>query len=109
MKIEEMKRIAEARTFKDKWVASIGVFWDVHLKNNMLVSEGSTEANAKFIAMAANNWDKLMAVVDTLRNINYATNLSDEYFESERKKTSLVHDIECIHLMSREALEALEK
>lgn len=69
MQIEEMKRIADART-KGPWQ------WDELMKETITNDMGMaiietesrcyppSDADADFIMMAENNWDKLMAVVD---------------------------------------------
>jgi len=59
MNLEEIKRIANART-KDKWFAA-----DWWLPVEISVSK----EDAEFIAMAANNWDKLMAVVEAAQEV----------------------------------------
>lgn len=78
MKFEEMKRIADART-KGEWsVLSLGERINSRHKVMSNWSADPLEItgdlmdiwDAKFIAMAANNWDKLIAVVEALKNLS---------------------------------------
>lgn len=71
MKLEEMKRIAEART-KGKWRPESGLFEDIGYAAIGPMHEGENPdftvmKDAQFIAMAANNWDKLIAVVEAAK------------------------------------------
>lgn len=61
MKLEEMKRVGEARGLEVK---------DGVLCLTRLLSGHYNQADADFIAMAANNWDKLMAVVEAAQSVN---------------------------------------
>lgn len=99
MKLEEMKQIAEKRTpgeWKD-WIEFRGAKRTnvIALKDKPEHWIGSVNVNdSDFIAMAANNWDKLMAVVEA------AKKAQDNY----RKSSGDWYDTEL-----DEALEELEK
>lgn len=65
MTIEEMKKIAAART-KGKWIFEESLTdpdW-VDMECPEVGHCSLKKDDAKFIAMAADNWDKLMAVVE---------------------------------------------
>lgn len=77
MKLEEMKRIADART-KGEWFWSGNTYGEYLKSRNgediLLGIDAETglykkasEEDEAFIAMAANNWDKLMKVVEAAK------------------------------------------
>lgn len=77
MTFDEMKKIADART-EGEWqchnwdkmegphVVALGL-WDKKSSCNGSFDVPQTYENAAFIAMAANNWDKLIAVVEAAK------------------------------------------
>lgn len=79
MQLSEMKKIAEART-KGEWSHDWGnhdieIPWPNRSKSLLSRGEhGNYDANLEFAAMAANNWDKLMVVVEAAQSILYNLN-----------------------------------
>lgn len=91
LNISEMKKIAEART-KGEWTDHIyRVSCGIHL-----VSTGMRAEDSEFIAMAANNWDKLIAVVEA----------AEAYRDSVRFDGQPLHEE---YLRIEKSLEALEE
>lgn len=77
MKLEEIKKIADART-KGEWLVGgdyYNVIADLDGKNDVWPLFGIShshpyyKANAKFIAMAANNIDKLIAIAEASQQL----------------------------------------
>lgn len=78
--IQEMKRIADART-KGNWIfkRQNGFHAYIHTQDDYVIPSPDKDTfpcnmlndDAEFIAMAANNWDKLMAVVDAVEKVSY--------------------------------------
>lgn len=73
--LEEMKLIADART-KGEWRHDWGNH-DIEIpypnRSESLLERGADanyNANLEFAAMAANNWDKLVAVVETANSLH---------------------------------------
>lgn len=96
MTIDEMKKIAAART-KGEWKAGI--------------TYHATQ-NAEFIAMAANNWDKLMAVVDAANRLILWESISCPACSIENPSPEVpcyCYDYIDAKSSTIEALEALEK
>jgi hypothetical protein len=66
MKLAEMKRIAEART-KGEWINEGYAIFNDEVKQCLL--HANFKKDIPFIAMAANNFDKLLAVVEAAKRI----------------------------------------
>ena len=101
MTLEEMRKIADARTMGE-W-RNLGPEIRTHTSDNAYMNLGIMVAprNAEFIAMAANNFDKLLAVVEAARN----------RLEADHHDSCSLDDDECTcgHLLLRLAIEELEK
>lgn len=113
MRLEEMNRIADART-KGEWgfhtydnrLEAKSFPYHGHRNVEILVSAGliSNPADKHFILMASNNWDKLIAVVEAAQEMraNFDSDYDEEMIPYEEM-------ISCgINKLSK-ALEELEK
>lgn len=69
MTFDEMKKIAEART-KGKWFPTVAHFEGRGYRAvSTPTSVDEAEKNAEFIAMAANNWDRIIARLEALEGL----------------------------------------
>lgn len=79
MKLEEMKKVSNERT-KGEWHVPHSLESTISLETDdeficdlfeigYAVSPIKAKGNAEFIAMCANNWDKLIVVVEAAKNV----------------------------------------
>lgn len=102
MTIEEMKKIADART-KGEWN------YNGKFRVSIPGEEGdyffrTEKASAAFIAMAANNWDKLMAVVDAAKGLKMIfgwSKIRGETVDIDRKAAEILfHALQALEVKS---------
>ncbi len=104
MKLEEMKKIADART-KGKWKHDWGNH-DIEIpypnRSESLLQrgdDGNYNANLEFAAMAANNWDKLIEELEYYR-AHHMTPLIKVIEELKDKNDMLMAVVEAAKAMS---------
>ncbi len=103
MNLTEMRRIADART-KGEWSTRFGYQGGTSEVNPVGLGpkcsydaqgESQAEKDAAFIAMASNQWDKLMAVVEAAKNaLPYIdTGMTKIYFKLDVALEALEGDV----------------